>query len=541
MPWFGWSNHYDVGYHSNDPAQVKAQVSDMLSRGIKGMIIDWYGEGSNSDSTSLQVKREAESRNGQFEFAIMEDKGTTNLKSCSDTASCTSAVITDLTYAYNTYENSAGYMRWNGRPVVFFFGVEALPVDWTSVRSNVPGNPLFIFESTGGFTRSYSDGGFAWVMPSDVTSGDLIAFNYLSDFYAKAMSSTDHLIFAAGYKGFDDTIADWSGDRHMQQQCGQTWLQSMAAIGKYYDVNYQLAAFQLVTWNDYEEGTEIETGIDNCLSINAALNGDALSWSSTGDESTLDHYSVFISVDGQNLMSLGDYATSTHSLSLSAFGFNSGTYKVYVKAVGKPSIVNHMSAAVSYTVAAPPPPPAPGVLDFALTAPGASAIVTKGNSANYILNLIPAGASVGNVVFSCSGLPEGAACTFNPRSVALGNAAVPVAVPVNASISTSDGTHASNQFLSPLIYAMTFPVFGTVLIGLQGSRRLCKFLLTLTASVAVLLVGCGGGATSSNDKTQITPTTNNASAGTPSGTYTVTITATAGSMQRSTNVSLTVQ
>src|SRR5262249_20671310 len=54
MPWFGWSDHYDVGYHSDDPAQIKAQVSDMLSRGIRGMIIDWYGEGSNADSTSLQ-------------------------------------------------------------------------------------------------------------------------------------------------------------------------------------------------------------------------------------------------------------------------------------------------------------------------------------------------------------------------------------------------------------------------------------------------------------------------------------------------------
>jgi len=32
-----------VGYASNDPAQVKRQVDDMLSRGIQGVIIDWYG------------------------------------------------------------------------------------------------------------------------------------------------------------------------------------------------------------------------------------------------------------------------------------------------------------------------------------------------------------------------------------------------------------------------------------------------------------------------------------------------------------------
>ena len=38
----------------------------------------------------------------------------------------------------------------------------------------------------------------------------------------------------------------------------------------------QLAWFQLVTWNDYEEATEIETGIDNCVTVAAAVSGKAL-------------------------------------------------------------------------------------------------------------------------------------------------------------------------------------------------------------------------------------------------------------------------
>src|SRR5690349_7536237 len=105
----------------------------------------------------------------------------------------------------------------------------------------------------------------------------------------------------------------------------------MAEIGKYYSTSRQLAAFQLVTWNDYEEGTEIETGIDNCLSVSASMSGSSVGWSVTGNENTLDHYTVFISSDGQNLMSLGDYGTSTHGLDLSKFGFAAGKYTVYVK------------------------------------------------------------------------------------------------------------------------------------------------------------------------------------------------------------------
>src|SRR2546430_15925165 len=150
-------------------------------------------------------------------------------------------------------------MRWKGRPLVLFFGVELLNVDWTSVRASVPGNPILIFENSGGFTSSYSDGGFAWVMPHDsnASPSDPLSLGYLDDFYSIALSHTDHLPFAGAYKGFDDSIAGWSpaaGPRVMDQQCGQTWLESIAEIGKYYNANRQLAGFQLVTWNDYEEG-----------------------------------------------------------------------------------------------------------------------------------------------------------------------------------------------------------------------------------------------------------------------------------------------
>src|SRR5262249_4714030 len=94
-------------------------------------------------------------------------------------------------------------------------------------------------------------------------------------------------------------------------------------------------------------GHEIQSGIDNCLSITAGVNGMLLSWS-VPDESTLDHYTVFISRDGQNLMSLGDYYTGTNSLDLRQFGLPRGIYQLFVKAVGKPSVVNNMSAPVGW-------------------------------------------------------------------------------------------------------------------------------------------------------------------------------------------------
>jgi PKD repeat protein len=395
MPWFGFGNHVDIGYKSTDPAEVKAQVTDMLSRGITGMIIDWYGQGSNEDAAALVIKPEVESRNGQFEFAIMEDAGSRTLSGCSTTSPCTSALISDLKYIYSTYESSPAYMRWNGNPLVFFFGVEGLPIDWTSVRANVPGNPVFIFQNSGSFGRSYSGGGFSWVMPGDVTASDPMSLRYLDNFYSTALSYPAKVPFGAGYKGFDDSIADWTGHRFMDQQCGQTWVQTMAEIGKYYATANQLPAIQLVTWNDYEEGTEIETGIDNCLTVNAAVNGSIVSWSVTGQENTLDHYTVFISTDGQNLMPVGDYPVTTHTLDLSSYGFATGNYTVYVKAVGKPSIVNHMSPAVTYvsgTVQNQPPiarltvTPTGGTVPLSVTADTSASTATSATITSSSIN-----------------------------------------------------------------------------------------------------------------------------------------------------------
>jgi hypothetical protein len=141
-------------------------------------------------------------------------------------------------------------------------------------------------------------------------------------------------------------VANWAppGGRHIQQLCGKTWLDSWAAVRSY---TGRLDAVQVVTWHDYEEGTEIQSGIDNCISVAASVSGNILSWT-VGDDSTIDHYTAYISTDGQNLMSLGDLPVGTQSLNLSQFDFPPGTYKLFVKAVGLPSIRNHMSGSVTY-------------------------------------------------------------------------------------------------------------------------------------------------------------------------------------------------
>jgi PKD repeat protein len=383
----------NVGYVSSDSSQIQRQVTDMISRGLDGAVIDWYGRGTfNShfvsyDQATQGFMHESELHAG-FNFAIMHDA--VALKTCAATAGCdvTQTLIDDLNYANVTYLGSPAYLESGGRPVIYFFGHEAYAIDWTRVRAGVAGNPMFIFRNGGGFSSAQTSGAFSWVAPETVSTTNLMALTYLDNYYKTALAFPAEYSTGSGYKGFNDTLALWGTGRIIGQQCGQTWLQSLSEAGKYYSSAKQMFGIQLVTWNDYEEGSEIETGIDNCVTVTATVAGTTVSWSITGQMNTVDHFSVFVSQDGENLMWLADAATTVTSLDLAQFNLNSGNYIVYLKAVGRPSLTNKMSAGVQLTVPNQPPiaaltiTPSSGVAPLTVSASAAGSSDPDGNIAS---------------------------------------------------------------------------------------------------------------------------------------------------------------
>jgi len=110
---------------------------------------------------------------------------------------------------------------------------------------------------------------------------------------------------------------------------------------------------QWVTWDDYMEGSEIETGAENNVTVTASISGTSVNWtftSGTGDETVIDHYEVYASHDGVNAADFGSVATGTYTMSLTGKGLTPGlTYSIMVVAVGKPCIRDHISNTASYT------------------------------------------------------------------------------------------------------------------------------------------------------------------------------------------------
>lgn len=339
--------HIDVGYRSDNRDQVRRQIEDMISRGIDGAVVDWYGTQRPEHAEVPVVFREEAENHPGFTFAISEDQGA--IKKCKDSGNCdvTRLLIEDLNYAYDHFENSPAYLHQDGRPVVFFFDVVGPGIDWNQIRASVKGNPLFLHRNAHSFKSPESDGAFAWMDRN--TSPDL---PYLDDFYKKyfeARRSRQSVIFGSVYKGFDDRAASWGKGTVLPQNCGQTWLDTFAKINHYFSPSNPLDALEIITWNDYEEGTEIETGIDDCVEVQPMISGDTLRWDITGNDKAVDHFTVYASNDGRKLTEVAEISEKTREFKLNAALLTPGQHQLFVEAVGKPSILNKMSPAVPWT------------------------------------------------------------------------------------------------------------------------------------------------------------------------------------------------
>ena len=541
MLWFGGASHMNVGYSSTDAAEVKRQIADMVSRGIDGVIIDWYGPGNAEDQATQLVMTEAEAHPG-FTFAIMVDKGAISKSSCT---ACTpqQILVQELQYLEQQYFSSPAYMRIGGRPVITNFDLDLhYTIDWNALQASLSSNPVYIFQNNSGFSHLLSGGSYSWVMPTASNFG----MSYLGSFYKAGLSLPGLETVGASYKGFNDTLASWGANRVMAQQCGQTWLQTFAAINNAYNSTNPLSALQLVTWNDYEEGTEIESGIDNCLSVNAQMSGNSLQWAVSGNENTVDHYTAYISTDGQNLMPLTDLAVGIHSLDLCSYSLSTGPYTMYVQAVGKASLKNQISSAVTYApqcnnINSPDSPTAGAAPGIKLAASQQSLTITRGDSASVQLIVSPlAGAFNSQVSLACADLPSALTCSFSPSVVVPGAADAKSTLTISsAPLSALNRQPGGVEYPdkrngnSPNPLAWGFGVVGIMLAGSVEKKRLRRaLLLCCVAGVLTFLSFCGGGtaATSAQNSVQNS-----------SQTYTITMNASSGATQSSTTLALTVQ
>lgn len=407
-------DHDQTNYNSNDAATVAAQDNDMIQRHFDGRAIDYYGEFNTvTDGAVQKISADLAARclspqNCPLEYMIIEDQGAVTRAQgsrigCTVTDSvCLQAdILQDLCYANSIYFGSKAYVKmspsthaWatSTNPVVGFFppstttawntavaNLKALTASNGWALANCPageqqangGLIFFNSDSTNVADATYS-GASSWIDPQSWSTSNQLLWDgtgnntYHEALYSSCNANPSDLCIGSAKKGFNDfptpPFASWGTNRIMAQRCAQVWINSLAKAALFTGSNLTL---QIATWNDYEEGSEIETGIDNCYRLGTpTLSTNTLNWSaalSTNDSTyapissgqptngTADHWKIRYCNASNNCQVAADnipLATLSQDLSTAV---PAGTWSIYVQLVGKNSIWNQISSAVSYT------------------------------------------------------------------------------------------------------------------------------------------------------------------------------------------------
>ncbi len=218
----------------------------------------------------------------------------------------------------------------------------------------------------------------------------------------------------------------------------------------------------------------------------------------------------------------------THvSFSPAAGGDRAGTLTINDNAVGSPQTVSLAGTATDFSlgVATGSNCPAGGNCST-------SASVNAGQVATYNLQVMAIGGFSGTVTFSCSGAPSSATCNVSPAAVNVtGSSALSFVVNISTPKSTLSGpwTKLPRSFPSrrlrltpPLLFAFATVLLAFLTMVAKRTRRTCIPALALVLLTLVSAAGCSGGGSVKNR------------------TSTVTITGSSNGVNRTVNLTLTV-
>lgn len=245
-------------YHSGDKEVIENHLLLMKYAGIDGILIDWYGTYNLNDYRML--KENAEQLIDMLDevgldYAIVyEDRFLSNIVNAGLAPTVTGAAKTDMNYMQTHYFGDANYIKINNRPLLLNFGPITLttPAAWTSTFSGLNPKPTFLtLWNESGEAGTNASGEFAWVYQNNTS---------LSSFYASNLPNLE-VAFGSAYPGFNDfyeeggtsTTIGWTINHNNGATLDETL--SMAQ-------NAGIDYLQLITWNDFGEGTMIEPTVE---------------------------------------------------------------------------------------------------------------------------------------------------------------------------------------------------------------------------------------------------------------------------------------
>ena len=240
-------------YDSGDPDVIAYHLLLMKYAGIDGVLIDWYGShkvldyAANLDNSNALI---AALDTIGLNFGIVYEEYTAEKVETRKGITAIEAAQTDLLYMEENYFSNDRYITIEEEPLVLTFGPRFFRKadEWTEIFSVIEKKPKFLpLWNHGNLVGAANTAGeFSW-----------IDFNYtlseLDKFYAK---TNQGVTVGSIYPGFHDYYKEggWGESYGYVRHLDGMTMRSTFDLAK--DSNLQF--LQLITWNDFGEGTMIE-------------------------------------------------------------------------------------------------------------------------------------------------------------------------------------------------------------------------------------------------------------------------------------------
>lgn len=247
-------------YDSGDPDALRCQVLLMKLSGIDGVIFDWYGTDDYFDYAAVN-------RNVQRMIPLLQQAGL-RFAVCYEPQSVVQEIKGKvfpesdavahaqrlMAWTQTNFFASPGYLTLAGRPVLLTFGDPYYQSDgWEQILAGLNPRPLFFTESDRRVAAA--DGGFDWPAPD----GGLERARTEQDAFIQRAAGWPYSITAA-FPRFDDIYSKAGIGKsygHIDDRAGQTYEETLTKA-----LQGRAAIVQIVTWNDWGEGTQVEPSVE---------------------------------------------------------------------------------------------------------------------------------------------------------------------------------------------------------------------------------------------------------------------------------------
>lgn len=254
-----WSKfHPLIGlYDSADPHVLECQLLQMKLAGVDGVIVDWYGIGQVADYPPIhfatQALFEKAGKTGMAFAVCYEDRSAKYMADLGKLDNPHTHLAETFRWMDKEWFDKPQYFRLDGRPLVLNFGPMFYtgPEAWAGAVDGLAYKPA-LFGLHHLWKPAGMDGGFSWVHWEawEGTPTPDVTKRRLRNTYTGLSKEPSQLIVSA-YPGFNDVYAE--RHRELAHRDGETLRESLAVC-----MEGPWPVAQLVTWNDYGEGTVIE-------------------------------------------------------------------------------------------------------------------------------------------------------------------------------------------------------------------------------------------------------------------------------------------